>query len=57
MKALDLDSKEFRRVMHNLHLENLKISSDMQKTVLELINKKTSITPTLIKDLLRHGKV
>ena len=57
MKALDLDSKEFRRVMHNLHLENLKLSSDMQEKVLELINTKTSITSTLIKDILRNGKV
>lgn len=57
MKSLNLDSKEFKRVMHNLHLENLYISSDMQEKVLELINTKTSITPTLIKDVLRHGKV
>lgn len=57
MKSLNLDSKEFKRVMHNLHLENLYISSDMQEKVLELINTKTSITPSLIKDVLRHGKV
>ncbi|WP_199171917.1 Zn-dependent hydrolase [Sporosarcina sp. P13] len=57
MKALDLDSKEFRRVMHNLHLENLRLSPDVQEKVLELINTKTSINSTLIKDILRHGKV
>lgn len=57
MKELNLESKEFKRVMHNLHLENLSLSPDMQKRVLELINAKTSITPNLIKDLLQHGKV
>ncbi|PIC83669.1 Zn-dependent hydrolase [Sporosarcina sp. P1] len=43
--------------MHNLHLESLSLSLDLQKKVLELINTQTSITPTLIKDILRHGKV
>lgn len=57
MKELTLESKEFKKVMHNLHLENLSLSLDLQKKVLELINTKTSITPTLIKDILRHGKV
>ncbi len=57
MKELTLESKEFKKVMHNLHLESLSLSLDLQKKVLELINTKTSITPTLIKDILRHGKV
>ena len=57
MKELTLESKEFKKVMHNLHLESLSLSLDLQKNVLELINTKTSITPTLIKDILRHGKV
>ena len=57
MKELTLESKEFKKVMHNLHLESLSLSLDLQKNVLELINTKTSITPTLIKNILRHGKV
>ncbi|MFD0942872.1 hypothetical protein [Savagea faecisuis] len=57
MKELKLDSKEFKRVLHNLHLENLSLSLDMQKKVLDLVNAKVSITPTLIKDILGHGKV
>jgi len=57
MKELTLESKEFKKVMHNLHLESLSLSLDVQKRVLDLINAKTSITPTLIKDILRHGKV
>lgn len=57
MKELKLESKEFKRVLHNLHLENLSLSLDMQKRVLDLINSKVSITPTLIKDILRHGEI
>lgn len=57
MKELTQESKEFKRVLHNLHLENLSLSPDMQKRVLELINAKASITPNLIKDVLRRGKV
>lgn len=57
MKELTLESKEFKKVMHNLHLESQSLSLDVQKRVLDLINAKTTITPTLIKDILRHGKV
>lgn len=57
MKELTLDSKEFKRVLNNLHLENLSLTLDMQEKLLDLLNEKTSITSTLIKDLLRYGKV
>lgn len=57
MKELKLDSKEFKRVMHNLHLENLSLSPSMQKRVIDLVNKKVSITPTLIKEIIRNGEV
>jgi len=57
MRELKLESKEFERVMHNLHLENLSLSPDMQKRVLELVNSNVAITPTLIKDILQHGEV
>ncbi|WP_251640026.1 Zn-dependent hydrolase [Sporosarcina sp. NCCP-2716] len=57
MKELTRESKEFKRVLHNLHLENLSLSPDMQKRVVELVNAKAPISPDLIKDVLRHGKV
>ena len=57
MKELTLDSKEFKRVLNNLHLENLSLTLDMQEKLLDLLNAKTSITSTLIKDLLRYGKI
>lgn len=57
MKELTLDSKEFKRVLNNLHLENLSLTLDMQEKLLNLLNAKTSITSTLINDLLRYGKL
>ncbi|MDG5790144.1 Zn-dependent hydrolase [Evansella sp. AB-P1] len=57
MKEIKMESKEFNRVLHNLHLENLSLSPDMQKRVLELVNAKVEITPTLIKDILQNGKI
>lgn len=57
MKELTLESKEFKKVMHNLRLENMSLSEKGQKKVLELVNTNTTITPSFIKDLLKHGKV
>lgn len=57
MNELTMESKEFKRVLHNLHLENLTLSPVLQEKVLQLVNSKVSITPTLIKGLLQNGKV
>ncbi|EGQ27989.1 zinc metallohydrolase [Sporosarcina newyorkensis 2681] len=43
--------------MHNLRLENMSLSQAEQKKVLELINTNIAITPTLIKDLFKHGEI
>lgn len=56
MKELNLESKEFKRVMHNLRLENMGLSETEKKKVLELINTNITITPSLIKDLFKHGE-
>jgi len=53
MKELTLDSKELKRVMHNLYLENLALS----EKGLELISTNTPISSSLIKDLLNSGKI
>lgn len=57
MKQLTLASKEFKKVMQNLHLENMSLSEKNQRKILELINTNTTITPTFIKDLFRHGEI
>ena len=48
MKELTLESKEFRRILQNLHLENLTLHPTLQKKVLELVNSGVTITPNVI---------
>ncbi len=48
MEELKMESKEFKRVLHNLHLESLDLPPDMQEKVLHLVNSNVSITPSLI---------
>jgi len=57
MKELNMESKEFKRILQNLHLENLTLHPTLQKKVIELVNSGVTITPTVIKDALKHGKV
>ena len=57
MKVLNLESPEFKRVMHNLHLEHMTLPINDQEKVLEIINKNIAITPALMKDLLKHGEI
>jgi len=57
MKELTLESKEFKKVMQNLRLENMSLSEKGQKKVLELVNTNTTITPTFIKDLLKYDEI
>jgi len=57
MEKLTLESKEFKKVMQNLRLENMSLSEKGQKKVLELVNANTTVTPTFIKDLLKNGEI
>lgn len=57
MKELQLESKEFNRIVQNLHLENLSLHPKLQHKVIELVNSGVTITPDVIKDALHHGKV
>ncbi|GAB4074615.1 hypothetical protein GCM10028778_21180 [Barrientosiimonas marina] len=43
--------------MQNLNLENLNLTLEKQKSVINIVNSRTEITPDLIKDLMEHGKV
>ncbi|HHY73584.1 MAG TPA: Zn-dependent hydrolase [Bacillus bacterium] len=57
MKELKMESKEFIRILQNLHLENITLRPSLQKRVVELVNSGVSITPAIIKDTLSRGKV
>lgn len=57
MKQLTLESNEFKKIVSNLQLENLSLSDQSQKKMLNIINNNMEITSTLIKELLRNDKV
>lgn len=57
MKQVTLESKEFKRVLHNLHLENMNLTPKIQKRIIELSNQEKEISPALIKEMLAYGKI
>ncbi|MFS0576268.1 Zn-dependent hydrolase [Sporosarcina sp. 179-K 3D1 HS] len=57
MKELTLESKEFKRVLHNLHLENMSLHSSLQKKVVDLVNSGVPITSNVIKETLKREKL
>ncbi|BAQ10891.1 zinc metallohydrolase [Bacillus sp. OxB-1] len=57
MKELTMESKEFKRVLHNLHLENMTLHTALQKRVLELINSGVPITSAVIQEALDREKI
>lgn len=57
MKELTLESKEFKRIMHNLHIEELHLNVKRQKQILSLVNSGVNITPSLLKETWENGQV
>ncbi|MBW8349894.1 Zn-dependent hydrolase [Bacillus sp. IITD106] len=55
--GLTVESKEFQQVLHNLRLENMSLSTELQKRVIRLVNSDVTITPELIKRIVQHGKI
>lgn len=55
MPTLTLKSKEFQDVVHNLRLENMNISNELQKKVLEVVKSDLTVTPELIKRIIANG--
>lgn len=57
MKELTIESKEFKRVLSNLHLENISISPTIQKRIIKHANRNEKINPALIKEMLAYDKI
>lgn len=57
MKELTKESIEFKRVMHNLRLENIILSPKIQKRIIKHVNQNQKISPTLIKEMLAYDKI
>lgn len=54
---LIVESKEFQQVLHNLRLENMSLSAELQEIVVGLVNRNELITPELIKRVVVDGKI
>ncbi len=57
MKKIMLNSLEFKRVEKNLALENLYVNEELALKAIETVNAGKKVTPTMIKEALRHGKI
>lgn len=57
MRLLTVESKEFQQVLHNLRLENMNLSSELQKIVIHLVNSGEKITPVIIKRIVVNGDI
>lgn len=57
VKKIMINSLEFKRVEKNLALENLYVNEELALKAIETVNAGKKLTPTMIKEALRHGKV
>ena len=57
VKKIMINSLEFKRVEKNLALENLYVDEELALKAIETVNAGKKLTPTMIKEALRHGKV
>ncbi|GAE95236.1 hypothetical protein JCM21714_4451 [Gracilibacillus boraciitolerans JCM 21714] len=55
MRKLTLNSVEFRRIIHNLYIEELDIPVNRQKKLLDFINSGKPITSRALKELFHNG--
>lgn len=51
---LSVESKAFQQILHNLRLENMSLSAELQEVVVSLVNRNVTITPELIKGILQE---
>lgn len=54
---ISLDSEMYKRVEKNLTLENFKINKQVALRAIETVNNKTILTPAMIKEVMRLGKI
>ncbi|WP_147545695.1 Zn-dependent hydrolase [Rubeoparvulum massiliense] len=57
MVKLSVGSKEFQQVLHNLRLENMTLTIELQRKVIEVVNRNEIITPKLIQRIVADGEI
>lgn len=57
MTKITIDSPEFKRVEKNLTLENFQVNKQIALQAIEVVNSKKKLTPKMIKEALKIGKI
>lgn len=54
---INLESEMYKRVEKNLTLENFTINKQVALRAIETVNNKTHLTPAMIKEVMKLGKI
>ena len=57
MSKIDLESEVYKRVEKNLTLENFTINKQVALQAIETVNEGKSLTPKMIKEVVKLGKI
>lgn len=57
MMKITTESKAFIQASQNLELENFKVSEYIARKAIETVNEGKTITPSMIKEVVKSGKV
>lgn len=57
LSKIDLESEVYKRVEKNLTLENFTINKEVALQAIETVNEGKSLTPKMIKEVVKLGKV
>lgn len=57
LSKIDLESEVYKRVEKNLTLENFTINKQVALQAIETVNEGKSLTPKMIKEVVKLGKV
>lgn len=54
---INLDSEIYKRVEKNLTLENFTINQQVALRAIETVNSKKPLTPSMIQEVMKLGKI
>lgn len=54
---INVESEMYKRVEKNLTLENFTINKQVALRAIETVNNKTPLTPAMIKEVMKFGKI
>lgn len=57
MSKVSFNSAAYKRVEKNLTLENISIDKKIAQRAIEAVNSGKKLTPTMIKEVIKIGKI